>query len=166
MSSYQYRKSHCGDKTVIKSSYLHNGISSTDKMTSLYWIKALAPINEDHMCTIFKWVAETSLRDKRTRIVVPAMAARWLFTATYRQTSNIRFNLAGNKTVDHSDVVRASPVGAAPTTSSFSKTPGFNGLNRDNGKTRRESFKFWGLVRLILEILRYLKILCQYCKEW
>ena len=25
--SYQYRKSHCGDKTVVRSSYLHNGIS-------------------------------------------------------------------------------------------------------------------------------------------
>ena len=38
--SYQYRKSHCGDKTVVRSSYLHNGISYTGKMTSLYWIKA------------------------------------------------------------------------------------------------------------------------------
>ena len=38
MSSYQYGKSHCGDKTVVRSSYLHNGISYTDKMTSLYWI--------------------------------------------------------------------------------------------------------------------------------
>ena len=37
----------------------------------------------------------------------------------YRQVSNIRPTL-GNKTVDHSDVVGASPVGAAPTTSSFS----------------------------------------------
>ena len=37
MSSYQYRKSHCGDKTVIRSSYLHNGISFTGKMPSLYW---------------------------------------------------------------------------------------------------------------------------------
>ena len=37
MSSYQYRKSHCGDKTVVRSSYLHNGISYTDKMSSLYW---------------------------------------------------------------------------------------------------------------------------------
>ena len=27
MSSYQYGKSHCGDKMVIRSSYLHNGIS-------------------------------------------------------------------------------------------------------------------------------------------
>ena len=38
----------------------------------------------------------------------------------YRQVSNIRHALVGNKIVDHSDVVGASPVGAAPTTSSFS----------------------------------------------
>ena len=37
-----------------------------------------------------------------------------------RKVSNIRHTLAGNKIVDHSDVVGASPVGAAPTTSSFS----------------------------------------------
>ena len=40
MSSYQYRKSHYGDKTIVRSSYLHNGISYTGKMTSLYWIRA------------------------------------------------------------------------------------------------------------------------------
>ena len=39
---------------------------------------------------------------------------------TYRKTSNISGNLVGNKIVDHSDVVGASPVVAAPTTSSFS----------------------------------------------
>ena len=38
----------------------------------------------------------------------------------YRQVSNIRRTLVGNWIVDHSDVVGASPVGAAPTTSSFS----------------------------------------------
>ena len=38
----------------------------------------------------------------------------------YRKTSNKRRTLVGNKIVDHSDVVGASPVGAAPTTSSFS----------------------------------------------
>ena len=38
----------------------------------------------------------------------------------YRQTSNIRHTWEGNKIVDHSDAVGASPVGAAPTTSSFS----------------------------------------------
>ena len=36
MSSYQYRKFHCGDKTVVRSSYLHNGISYAGKMSSLY----------------------------------------------------------------------------------------------------------------------------------
>ena len=38
---------------------------------------------------------------------------------TYRQISNIRRTFADNIIVDHSYVVGASPVGAAPTTSSF-----------------------------------------------
>ena len=38
----------------------------------------------------------------------------------YRQVSNISRTLVGNKVVDHSDVVGASPVGDAPITSSFS----------------------------------------------
>ena len=38
MSSYQYRKSRCGDKTAVRSSYLHNGISYAGKMASLYGI--------------------------------------------------------------------------------------------------------------------------------
>ena len=42
MPSYQYRKSHCGDKTILRPSYLHNGISYTGKMASLYWIRALS----------------------------------------------------------------------------------------------------------------------------
>ena len=41
MISYQYRKSHCGDKTILRPSYLHNGISYTGKTTDLYWIRAL-----------------------------------------------------------------------------------------------------------------------------
>ena len=59
----------------------------------------------------------------------------------HRQVSNISGTVVGNKIVDHSDV-----VGAAP-------TPGFIGLGKDNCKTRRETFKFGDLVRLILEIL-------------
>ena len=38
----------------------------------------------------------------------------------YCQTSNIRRTLVGNEIYDYSDVVGGSPVGAAPTTSSFS----------------------------------------------
>ena len=63
----------------------------------------------------------------------------------------------GNKIVDHSDVVGASPVGAAPTTSSFSnQNHGFSGLGKDNCKTRRETFMFGDWVRLILENWRYI----------
>ena len=38
----------------------------------------------------------------------------------YRQTSNISRTSVDNKIGDHSDLVGASLVGAAPTTSSFS----------------------------------------------
>ena len=38
----------------------------------------------------------------------------------YCKTSNINGTLEGHKIVDYSDVVGASPVGTAPTTSSFS----------------------------------------------
>ena len=43
----------------------------------------------------------------------------WFAQPSYRKTSNISRTL-GNKIIDNSDVVGASPVGAAPTTSSFS----------------------------------------------
>ena len=38
---------------------------------------------------------------------------------TYRKTSDISRTLLCNKFVDHSDVVGVSPVGAAPTKSSY-----------------------------------------------
>ena len=38
----------------------------------------------------------------------------------YRQVSNMSQTLVGNKIVDYFDVIGASPVGTAPTTSSFS----------------------------------------------
>ena len=41
MLFYQYRKSHCVYKTVIRLSYLHNDFSYSGKMSSsLYWIRA------------------------------------------------------------------------------------------------------------------------------
>ena len=59
----------------------------------------------------------------------------------YRKTSNISRTLVGNNVVDNSDVVGASR--------------GFNGLDKDNCKTTWDTFKFWDLVRLKLEVLRY-----------
>ena len=52
MAPYQYRKSHCGDKTISRSFYLHNGISYTGNRTSLYWIGALLP-NEKYEYELF-----------------------------------------------------------------------------------------------------------------
>ena len=40
LPSYQHRKSHCGDKAILRPSYLRNGISYTGKMVSLLWIRA------------------------------------------------------------------------------------------------------------------------------
>ena len=57
--------------------------------------------------------------------VMPAMKhdnipKLFILQTMYRQVYNIRRTLVGNKIVDHSNVLGASPVGAAPTTSSFS----------------------------------------------
>ena len=50
----------------------------------------------------------------------------------YRKTSNLSHTL-GNKIVDNSDVVGASPVSAAPKyIFILNLTPGFNGLSEDN----------------------------------
>ena len=43
-----------------------------------------------------------------------------IWNYAYSKISNISCTLVGNKIVDHSDVVGASPAGAAPTISSFS----------------------------------------------
>ena len=56
----------------------------------------------------------------------------------YRKISNIRRALVGNKIVDHSDVVGASPVGAAPTTSSFST---WHLASRDSAKTAASQYE-------------------------
>ena len=57
MSSYQYRKSHCGDKTILRPSYLHNGISYTGKITSLYWIRAQGISRQDRQVMVSHEVA-------------------------------------------------------------------------------------------------------------
>ena len=69
MPSYQYRKSHCGDKTVVRSSYLHNWISYTGKMTSLYWIRAL------NIAKIFSYHTPTQRISRRDILVSPRPSA-------------------------------------------------------------------------------------------
>ena len=72
----------------------------------------------------------------------------------YLQTSNISLTLVGIKIVDHSD-----EVGACRRCSIYifilELTRGSSGLSKDNCKTRRETFKFWNLVHIILDVWRY-----------
>ena len=60
-------------------------------------------------------LASTTIKRKK-----PWPRLAWAGEVRYHQTSNMKCTLVGNEVVDHSDVVGASPVGAAPTTSSFS----------------------------------------------
>ena len=81
-----------------------------------------------------------------------------IFKILCRQTANIRRAFVGNKIVVHSDVVGASPDGAAPTASSFSTQhlASIYCTKTTNCKTRRQTFKILDFVWLILEIWRYI----------
>ena len=66
------------------------------------------------------WINLTlSVYHKWLYFVCATSVCYWQIDIT-RLVSNIRRTLVGNKIVDHSYVVGASPIGAAPTTSSFS----------------------------------------------
>ena len=71
-------------------------------------------------------------------------------TNMYHPIFNISHTLVGSKIVDHSDVVGASPVGAAPTTSSFSTYP-LASIDFAKTSARWETFKFNNLMHLLLE---------------
>ena len=74
----------------------------------------------------------------------------WYMHFQYRQVSNIRRAWVGNEIVDHSDVAGASPVDAAPTTSSFSiEHLASTYCAKTTGSRVGKTFKFGYLVRLI-----------------
>ena len=64
MSSYQYRKPYCGDQTIVRSSYLHNGIFYTGQMATLnrtpglnhtrYWYGS--NLSTSHFSTNKNWI--------------------------------------------------------------------------------------------------------------
>ena len=75
------------------------------------------------------------------------------------QTSNISSTLAGNKIVDHSDVVGASPVGAAPITSSL-LTEHLTSMDWAKTSARRDekdlSFGIWRILYDRFEGISYI----------
>ena len=60
------------------------------------------------------YITDIKLLPYRDNIVINQI------NSIYRQTSNINHTFVGNKIVDYWYVVGASPIGAAPTTPSFS----------------------------------------------
>ena len=62
----------------------------------------------------------------------------------YRKVSNIRRTLVSNKIVYHSDVVGASPVGAAPTTSSFSTNTWLQLIGQWRRQDETRNVYVWG----------------------
>ena len=92
----------------------------------------------------------------------------------YRQVSNIRRTLVRNWIDDHSDVVGASPIGAAPTTSSFSPQH-LASIYCANTTTSRDEkhlsigiwcvlyYRFYGSIYIYLLILNKIKNLKGFC---
>ena len=81
---------------------------------------------------------------------------------SYRQVSNIRRTIIGNKICRS---LRCSWSIACWRCSNhifiLDLTHGFIGLGKDKCKTRRGAFKFGDLAPLILEVLRYVEIMCK-----
>ena len=84
MPSYQYRKSHCGDKTILGPSYFGNGISYTGKVTSLYWIRALLficqeyTIRDMHSALAHQYFAVVHYRSMPSIYAMVSFTGTWL----------------------------------------------------------------------------------------
>ena len=90
------------------------------------------------------------------RLLKPRLLPSPYYDIDYRKTSNISRTSVGNIIVDNSDCSWSTACRRCSNyIFIFNLTPGFNGLYRDNCKTRQETFKFRDSVRLILEVLRY-----------
>ena len=79
MTSYQYRRFHCGDKMILRPSYLHNGISYTGKI-SVYSIRA------QHLITLLVLRMPYS---RRTRTVSWLLMPWLLVSSVHQQLSQI-----------------------------------------------------------------------------
>ena len=90
----------CSKSSDILSDHLKNFVNTETEISDV--LKCLMICSSDLLCDDLKKISEIVCERRY-----------------YRQVFNIRCTLAGNKFVDNSDVVGASPVGAAPTTSPF-----------------------------------------------
>ena len=100
-------------KISLKITYLkfHSNLQGADDLNEQWWF--YFEINSCFQIQMLE--IQASMGGK-----VGGREVRYLKELYYRKTSNISRTLVGNKIVDNSDAVGASPVGAAPTTSSIS----------------------------------------------
>ena len=151
MSSYQYRKSHYGDKTILRPSYLHNGISYTGKMIYLHWIRVQFTYwRMDYLALIgigasfllwrvmdFRLIAINAMAVKLFKI---SNACRQLF----RNTWNCNTCLTNTSPNEHSYAIKAMAKGIFRMNNRIkigllTTTPQ---LQQDDGKWRQE-FRIW-----------------------
>ena len=78
----------------------------------------LAESNSNWIWLVFAQSAYALAGEKS--IPFPGCVNKYFPMLTYRHFSNISRTLVDNKFVDHSDVFGSSPLGATPTTPSFS----------------------------------------------
>ena len=106
----------------------HNGVHSSRPIEAIWHHRAWTTHFRHYWLVVWWHQASTELclfsikfSDISMHFLLPSWWSRYHQQAfsTYRQTSNISRTLVGTKIVDHPDVVGASPIGAAPTTSSF-----------------------------------------------
>ena len=140
----RYRSSHYKFRTCWWQAHVYNGNPNTNKTLSSKWIEVLdySSVSESQgieynvrsvllCCVLFLLYHNLLVHCGGVPFTMVLMGVKrsttWILLSmdlymylTCRQVSNIRRTLVGNYIFDHSDVVGASPVGAAPTTSSFS----------------------------------------------
>ena len=94
-----------------------------------------------------KYVTLVAMTRTKCNIIYTYLISSWaLRYFTYHQTSNISCTLVGNIIVDHSDVVGASPIGAAPKKLYFQLNTWlqWTGQRQLQNKTRKHlSLRIW-----------------------
>ena len=121
----QFPLKHTTKKQVLKATHKEGVKSQITGVSTVYSIVCSGADQRLHQSSaslafvrgIHRWPANSYRIGSVTAKMFPIDD---VITQTYHKTSNIRRTLVCNKIVDHSYVVGASPVGAAPTTSSFS----------------------------------------------
>ena len=98
MPSYQYMKSHCGDKTILRPSHHYNGISYTGKMISSYWIGAqkIVPVEwfgeiRENRTNAFKWRVYGSVRFRVFVCVRAETLFHWKSLLRWKKTTRVHF---------------------------------------------------------------------------